>query len=252
MHTLATLMEDLKASGIDPKGTLMVHSSMKAIGEVEGRGETVIEALVQYMKDGLLLFPTHTWDDWNNPEDLFDPTSEKSCVGILTNIFWKREDTIRSLHPSHSVAAAGTRAKEYTDKDRMTSYTPCPKDGCFGSLYAEDAQILFLGAPLTTNTYLHSVEEWVDTADRINPETGKVKIRDYDGTVMEVVYRGHKSSRGDVSQNYDKIQDALVEQNIAQPVMIGDAKSYVVKVRPMTDYVLGLLKKRSNYFDDKN
>ena len=33
--------------------------SMKSIGEVEGRADTVLDALIEYFKDGLLLLPTH-------------------------------------------------------------------------------------------------------------------------------------------------------------------------------------------------
>jgi len=41
MHTKQDFLSQLASLGIDPHGTLMVHSSYKAIGEVEGRGDTV-------------------------------------------------------------------------------------------------------------------------------------------------------------------------------------------------------------------
>lgn len=36
MHTRSSLMKQLEGMGIDPQGTLLVHSSLKSIGEVEG------------------------------------------------------------------------------------------------------------------------------------------------------------------------------------------------------------------------
>lgn len=36
MHTRSSLMKQLERMGIDPQGTLLVHSSLKSIGEVEG------------------------------------------------------------------------------------------------------------------------------------------------------------------------------------------------------------------------
>ena len=45
MHTYQSLKAQLAQMGIDPRGTLLVHSSMKAIGEVEGRADTVLYAL---------------------------------------------------------------------------------------------------------------------------------------------------------------------------------------------------------------
>lgn len=251
MHTYETLLKDLEDSGVCGNGTLMVHSSMKAIGDVDGRGDTVIDSLMTYMRDGLLLLPTHSWEDYNLKDGLFDPETEKSCVGILSNIFMKRKETIRSLHPSHSVTAYGERAKAYTEKDTMEVYTPCPRTGCFGSLLDEKAQILFLGAPLTTNTYIHSIEEWLDIPDRLNQDACIYKVKDYNGDIREVIYRGHKSSFGDVSKNYDKIEGIMLDEGIAKIVRIGDAKSYVVEVEPMTEMVLDLLKKNPHYFDTK-
>ena len=39
MHTKQTLASQLSSLGVDPAGTLMVHLSYKAVGDVEGRGE---------------------------------------------------------------------------------------------------------------------------------------------------------------------------------------------------------------------
>lgn len=61
MYTKEDLKEYLKAMGLTGKETILVHSSMKSIGEVEGRADTVLDALIEYFKDGLLLLPTHTW-----------------------------------------------------------------------------------------------------------------------------------------------------------------------------------------------
>jgi aminoglycoside 3-N-acetyltransferase len=66
MYTKEDLIKAFKEIGINPEGTLLVHSSMKAVGEVEGRADTVIDAFLEYMQDGLLVFPTHSWSEENN------------------------------------------------------------------------------------------------------------------------------------------------------------------------------------------
>ena len=48
MYTKEDLKEYLKAMGLTGKETILVHSSMKSIGEVEGRADTVIDALIEY------------------------------------------------------------------------------------------------------------------------------------------------------------------------------------------------------------
>lgn len=56
MYTKEDLKEYLKAMGLTGKETILVHSSMKSIGEVEGRADTVLDALIEYFKDGLYCF----------------------------------------------------------------------------------------------------------------------------------------------------------------------------------------------------
>ena len=58
MHNKSDLLRDIQSLGIDPQGTLLIHSSMKAIGPVEGGADTVLDAWCDYMQEGLLIFPT--------------------------------------------------------------------------------------------------------------------------------------------------------------------------------------------------
>lgn len=61
MYTITDLINCITAIGIKPDNTVLVHSSMKAIGEVESGADTVLNAFIEYMKSGLLIFQTHTW-----------------------------------------------------------------------------------------------------------------------------------------------------------------------------------------------
>ena len=72
MYTKEQLMSHLAEMGVDPKGTLLVHSSMKAIGAVDGGADTVLDALQEYMKDGLLVLPTHTWSSISHTRNVCD------------------------------------------------------------------------------------------------------------------------------------------------------------------------------------
>ena len=112
MYTKDDLKNDLKRLGINQYGTLKVHSSYKSIGEVDGGPETVLDSLSEYMEEGLLVLPTHTWDHVNQANPVFHVDQSETNVGILTELFRKRDGVIRSLHPTHSVGALGKDAKE--------------------------------------------------------------------------------------------------------------------------------------------
>ena len=107
MYTKKDLLSDLHNMGLQSTDAVMVHSSMKSIGEVEGGADTVVDAFMEYFGEGLFMTPTHTWAQMSSSYSMFDPETEPACVGIIPNIFRKREGVVRSLHPTHSIAAYG-------------------------------------------------------------------------------------------------------------------------------------------------
>jgi len=249
MYTKSQLISQIESSGIKKDEKLLIHSSMKAIGEVEGGAETVIDAFMEYLNEGLLVFPTHTWKQMNDDYNIFNPKTEPSCVGILTNLFMKRENVYRSLHPTHSVAACGKNAADYVSGEEKFD-TPCPRKGCWGKLYDMDAKILFLGCSLRSNTIIHGVEEWNGIPHRLTEKYQELKIVLETGKIIDRPVRRHDSPNGDVSANYGKIEDALMKRCIAQKGKIGDAESLLCDVRQMVDLVSSFLKKDPDLFID--
>ncbi|MDA3812082.1 MAG: AAC(3) family N-acetyltransferase [Spirochaetaceae bacterium] len=251
MYTKDDLIKDIRAMGIKPTDTLMIHSSMKAIGKVDGGAETVLDAFIEYMKDGLLIFPTHSWDKINSENNLYDPRTQPSCVGLLTNLFMKRPETLRSWHPTHSVAAQGQDAEAYIQGEEKTT-TACPRFGCWGKLYDRKAKILFLGCSMKRNTYIHGVEEWCDVPDRIAAVAEMLLIKTPDGRILECPQFRHHSPIEDISSNYAKLQIPLVKKGIAIKGFIGAAESYLCDAVDMADLTTEFLKKNPDLFLDNN
>lgn len=251
MYTAQQLFEHLQDMNIDPKGTLLVHSSMKAIGEVEGGAETVLDVLIDYMKDGLLILPTHTWRQMNDTYTVFDSRTETSCVGLLTNLFLKRDGVVRSLHPTHSVAAVGRDAACYVSGEEHT-LSPCPRGGCWGKLYDRKATILFLGCSLKSNTYLHGVEEWIDTPNRLNPVAQAFTVVDRDGRSHTVWQHRHHTWDPvvDPSEHYDKMEPLFQREGAVRYGRFGDARCIVGDAVKMAELTIPFLKRDPHLFDD--
>ncbi len=249
MYNKEDLLKDLEKLGIDPKRPLLVHSSMKSIGDVSGRGDTVIDALMEYMKDGLLIFPTHSWVVFPKHKKVFDPLTEPSNVGILPNLFMKREGVKRSLHPSHSVAAIGKGAEEYLRNDD-NAHSPAPTPGCFSALYDIDAQILFIGCTLKKNTFIHSVEEKYNIPDRLLNQYYDLIVRRPDGTEYPTKLCHHRCSFSkDISQNYDRIEKIFAASHAITYGKFGDAKTILGSARLMGDITGAYLEKDPHFFD---
>lgn len=248
MHTKETLLRDIGGMGINPQGTLLIHSSMKAIGPVEGGADAVLDAWSAYMKEGLLIFPTHTWRQIGKETLTFDSRALPSCVGILPELFRRRPGVVRSLHPTHSVAVLGKGAAEFTAGEENRT-TPCPRDGCWGKLLDRDAEILFLGCTLRSNTFLHGVEEWEGIPDRLAPNIQPITVIGPQGEEYHVdMHRHNCLACDDVSENYIKMEPVFAKCGAIRYGRFGDAKCVVGSARKMWEATVRLLKKEPNLF----
>ncbi|HHU61893.1 MAG: AAC(3) family N-acetyltransferase [Bacillota bacterium] len=247
MHTKEKLYAQIERFNIKPQDTLLIHSSMKAVGEVEGGADTILDIFIELLKDGLFILPTHTWDRINSNNRVFDVVNTSSCVGILTELFRKRPGVVRSWHPTHSVAALGKDALEYIQGEEQID-TPCRRDGCWGKLYDRDAKILFLGALTTRNTIIHGAEEWANIPDRLTEKPEDLQIRTPDGKIIDRTMYRHASPAGDISQNYGILEVPLEKRGILTRGKIGSATSVLVEVRPMIDFTIELLKRDPDIF----
>ncbi|MBQ9414230.1 MAG: AAC(3) family N-acetyltransferase [Clostridia bacterium] len=245
------LHDQLAALGIDPRGTLLVHSSMKAIGEVDGGADTVLDVLSDYMKDGLLVLPTHTWRQMNEQYTVFDVANEPSCVGLLTNLFRVRPGVVRSFHPTHSVAALGADAEDYTAGEELTR-TPCPRTGCWGKLCDRRATILFIGCTLKNNTFMHGVEEWCGTPNRLADKPQAFTVIAPDGRRFAVPQFRHHTTPPpvDVSEHYDKMEPVFVKEHAVSYGTFGQARCIVADAARMADITTPYLLHNPHLFDD--
>ncbi|MBE5961597.1 MAG: AAC(3) family N-acetyltransferase [Lachnospiraceae bacterium] len=223
MYRKEDLIRMIKEMGIKKDDTLLIHSSMKAVGEVEGGADTVLDAFMEYLEDGLLLLPTHTWASMSESHSYYDPAVEPACVGILPNLFLKRPGVIRSLHPTHSLAGFGKDAAIFLNGEENCK-TPCPPEGCYNRLRDRKAKILLLGVNHVKNTFIHSVEEVLLVPERFTEEPVMFEIQMPDGVrKRQAVYRHYNKTTAHISEAYQKLGEAFYETGAAKNVRFGDA-----------------------------
>lgn len=246
-YTKQDLLEHMRKLGINPKGTLLVHSSMKSIGEVEGGTDTVLDALSEYMKEGLLVLPTHTWSYINAEQPRFEVAHSKVCIGILPELFRKREGVIRSWHPTHSVAALGEEAEAFV-KDNEKWDTPCARRSPWGKLLDRQAQIMLIGVDLRRNTFIHGVEEWADIPGRLTEEPEELWVVTPEGREISVPSRRHCGDHW--SEYFWKVDELLEEKGAMTKGRLGDAEVRICETVPMTEILNKLLEKNPNLFSN--
>lgn len=218
------LTEQLQDMGLKTTDTVMVHSSMKAMGNVEGGADTVVDALMEYLKEGLLLTPTHTWKQMSESYNVFDPQTEPACVGIIPNLFRERPGVVRSLHPTHSVAAYGPSAEAYI-KGEENATTPCPPGGVWDRLRMVNGKILLVGVTHARNTFIHSVEEVFEVPQRLTEKPTVFYIKMPDGSQKEVQMHRHYNPYTDhISESFDKMLQGYYDTGAAKKVQFGAAE----------------------------
>lgn len=244
MHTLQTLLDDLKKLNPNPLGTLLVHCSYRSIGDVLGRADTVLTALETYMRDGLLVLPSHTWSIVDAKQPFYSVRDTPSCIGILPEIFRHRPDVYRSAHPTHSVAAKGKDAREFIAGDEY-KHTPCARDSAWGRLLDRNATIMFIGVDLTKNTFIHGIEEWLGIPERITDSQEPLISILEDGTQIPVPSHRHI---GHVSDNYHRIEQKLCEEGVLRYGVFGDAQVMLHETQPFYEVLAPILKANPRLF----
>lgn len=155
MHTIATLTSDLRALGVHPGDTLMVHASLRRIGPVEGGADGLIDALEAAVSErGTLMMVLGSHDDGA----LFDPlrTPPSHEVGALAGVFLRRPGTLVTDNPEGRFAARGHDAAALLGEQPWHDYfgpgSPLER------LVERDGRVLRLGADDETTTLMHYAE----------------------------------------------------------------------------------------------
>ena len=245
------LQEQLKTMGLKCTDAIMVHSSMKSMGEVEGGAETVLDAFIEYFSEGLFMTPAHTWKQMSEEYNLFDPETEPACVGIIPNLLLKRPGVVRSLHPTHSMAVIGKGAAEYVQGEEFVN-TPCAPGGCWDRLRKVHAKILLIGVTHARNTFIHSVEEVFDVPERFTKHPVDFRIKMPDGSIKDVsMYRHYNKHTAHISEEFDKMMEGYFATNAAKKVTLGDADCILCDAEKLFQVTGKILSKEINCFIDR-
>lgn len=232
------LKRQLAQMGIRPDDTVLIHTSLKAVGPVEGGADGFIDAFCEYLENGLFLVPTHTWANVNKDNPFYDVSSTVPCIGTVPKIAAFRRDGIRSLHPTHSIWAHGKDAAEYI-RGEKNAQSPGPVGFCWDRLADVGAKILLIGVGHDRNTFIHSIDERAALPDRIGSEPYQVTIIDYDGNRLARPMHPHLCSKtSDVSQFYVNFEEPLIRLGAQSMGRLGNAEVRIVDATLCRDIIM--------------
>ena len=234
------IADELAALGVREGGVLLVHSSLRAICPALRRhgwwpapsgAELVIRGLLKALGDrGTLLAPALSFMTVGARQPVFDVLRTPSCVGALTEHFRKRDGSLRSVHPTHSVCGVGPRAEPLL-RDHGLDRTPCGEHSPFRLLPEVDGQLLFLGCGLRPNTSMHAVEESLDPTPTyyFGPQV-IYRILLPGGQERSVAMRSHDFLGW--RQRYDRLADLMGPPDLRTGTVL-DATCHLLDARAM-------------------
>jgi len=229
-------IEDLKRLGVQEGIDLLVHSSLRRTGQIEGGADAVIDGLLEALgADGTLLLPTIS-GCVTPQQPVFHVDATPSSVGALTNVFRLRTGVLRSLHPVHSAAALGPKAGYYAE-GHLAANTPWSPETPWGKLMRNNGWVLFLGVNLNCNTCFHALEIEARVPGIHTRESDTLFVIDHDGRLHHKQHHWHSRS----AQFFIDMEHILAASSALTYGRVGKGISRLVDAAAMREVVLTML-----------
>jgi aminoglycoside 3-N-acetyltransferase len=238
MLTKLQIQKTLRENGVKLGDHLMVHSSLKSVGPIDGGPSAFIEALSEALgPKGTLAMPAYNYSR-PLPSPYFDISKTPGRTGALTEIFRQQPGTLRSLHPTHSVLARGLRASEFLVDHRktLTFGIGSPID----RLMQAGGYVLLVGVSQLANSSIHVGESYAG-ARKFFGEDGPppvAKILMSDGKIEE-----HQlDCSATCSMAFNSIEYPLRRNGFVSDLTFGQALCFLMKGKDVIDTTVQLLR----------
>jgi aminoglycoside 3-N-acetyltransferase len=244
--TAADLATDLRALGVAPGSTLLVHSSLSALGYVVGGARAVVIALQDVLgPDGTLVVPTHSselsdprhwahpaipeawWPEVRRSMPAYDPDLTLTRqMGLVPEVARQLPGARRSNHPRVSFCAVGPNASFIVDDHRLENgfdeHSPLAR------LYDLQAHVLLLGVGHVNNTSLHLAEGRAPAKRAVLAEGAPMMV---DGERQWVTYRSLDYDPDD----FEQVGAALARAGLDHVGRVGGGEAHLLEIVPMVD-----------------
>ena len=252
MLTYKELFDGFCALGVAEGDTLLVHSSYKSLGEVDGGPQTVIRALETALatdKDGTLIMPTFNFDF--NKGVPWDVRMTRSKMGALTEMVRMDPRAKRVFHPFYSFAVLGKHAETLGSLRYKSSYE---RNSVFGKLRDMDGKIMVIGLSYNDSmTFFHHIEqmegvnyrflkqftgEVTDENGNTYTDTFEMLVRDIDKGVMTMV-----DPMGALMEQAGVIQSARIGEADVKLMKANEVYAFTAREMKRDPHLLYYIKK---------
>lgn len=250
------VLASLGELGIAPGDTIIVHGGFRPECGYRGTVGGLIEAFLQAVgPDGTVAMLSMPYANMSSSEFIksgrpYDVRRSISRVGIISETFRRRPDVLRSLHPTHPIAAQGKRAEDLV-VDPWSELAPFGNNSSFGRLADMGAKLVLYDVGFEVATVVNHFEDRCRETLPVplyEKEPMTAKVIDMDGTCHEVqtlvlTREIHKL------RNCAKLEQALLEAGILKRRRLGRAQIAVAEIPAMAARAEELMRSEGGFHD---
>jgi aminoglycoside 3-N-acetyltransferase len=253
-YSPSALESAIRALGLGAGDTVLVHSGFRRRSGFTGTPADVIDCLLRIVgPEGHLLMMSIPYrgssQRYAESDPLFDVRRTPSAVGLISEVFRRRQDVVRSLNPLHPIIACGPMAAWLTLDHEKTAYS-CGKGSPFERFLNMDGKFLFFDAPYSSLTFMHYVEDYF--RERLplalyDPAPATLRIKDATSaefTVRQFVFS--REARG--RRNFSVIEEALRNDGAIRSARIGNTRLLLVGARQVFDCAARLVEHGQGFY----
>ena len=228
------LASTLRSMGITAGDTLFVHSGLHHLSGFTGNADDIIDILTATIGPaGHLMMMSMAYrgstEAYADQAPLFDVLRTPSAMGMISEVFRRREDVHRSASPFHPVLANGPKAVWLTaDHDKLL-YS-CGPGSPFERFYKLAGKCLFYDASFESLTFMHYVEHRLQAHLPVSPYSDQARamsVVDASGRQLQVWhYLYQKAARE--RRSFSAVEKALTTSGALNSSKLGNSTVMLV------------------------
>ncbi|MDP1715437.1 MAG: AAC(3) family N-acetyltransferase [Anaerolineales bacterium] len=212
--------------------TIVVHTSYKSLGGVEGGADTVIDVMRELVgPSGTVMFPAFNFQSWTETH-YFDVIETPSKMGMITEMARLKPDAKRTPHPIYSFSVLGARADEFSKADDVEAYGP---NSAFALFHKLNATLISIGLDFNNTFSMHHYIEY-------NTGCDYRRVKEFAGIYMGYDRKPQIKTYSMFVRNHDRVKtyivpgmNDLLHAGVIKEIQVGAAKVHYLTANEFFD-----------------
>ena len=232
MLTYKEMLEGFHQVEVKQGDTIVVHTSYKSLGGVEGGVYAVIDGMQELVgPKGTVLFPAFNFQSWTETH-YFDVMETPSRMGMITEMARLRPGALRTPHPIYSFSVLGPLAGEFSQTEDVEAYGP---NSAFALFHRLNATIISIGLDFNNSFSMHHYIEYNVGCDYRRVKEFSGLYVGYDRSPQVRTYSMYVSKHDRVKTYIVPGMNDLLAAGVIKEVQVGAAKVHYLTANEFFD-----------------